>query len=106
MDYYESSSRVEADHTHPVDLIEPMASEENADRIRAFDFIERSLLWISDSQTLRDRGLRCTAAVWAIRPDVFNGSTLEQLAVDADCDPQAIHRLAKDFRQTLGIHHE
>ena len=106
MDYYENNAVVGVDHTHPVDLIEPKPVEENTDRLRAFEFIEKLILWITESQTMRNRGLRCTAAVWVIRPDALNGATLEQLAVDADCDPQALHRMAKDFRQTLGIHHE
>ena len=106
MDYYENNAAVGVDHTHPVDLIEPKEVEENTERLKALQFVDSFLSWISDSRTLRNRGLRCTAAVWAIRPELFDSATLEKLAIDADCDPQAIHRLAKDFRQTLGISHE
>jgi len=100
-----------ADFGHPIDRIEPMddcpdVPTQNSladERRRAGEFIERFILWLADSRTLRDRGLRATAALWAIRPDLVDGATLEKLAVAADCDPQALHRLAVDFRATLGI---
>jgi hypothetical protein len=38
-----------------------------------------------------------------IRPDLIDGTTLEQIGTLAGCSRQAVHKLAISFRQTTGM---
>lgn len=69
----------------------------------AKEVICRFLLWMNDAPTTMDRGLRGTVALYCVRPDLMDGATLEKIGEEADRTRQYIHKLAEDFRQTLGI---
>jgi hypothetical protein len=69
----------------------------------ASDVVCRLLIWIADGRTLDDRGLRACVALYCIRPDLIEGSTLDRIGVLAGCSRQAVHKLAIAFRQTTGL---
>lgn len=72
-------------------------------RALALEVITHLLLWMSDSPTLENRGLRATVALWCIRPDLIGGITLEQIGELAGCTRQAVCKLADDFRKNMGL---
>ena len=72
-------------------------------RTMASDVICRLLIWMADGRTLEDRGLRASIALYCIRPDLIDGTTLEQIGTLAGCSRQAVHKLAIAFRQTTGM---
>jgi hypothetical protein len=83
-------------------FIEP-ASPRQEVRTMASDVICRLLIWMSDGRTLEDRGLRACVALYCIRPDLIDGTTLDGIGVLAGCSRQAVHKLAIAFRQTTGL---
>ncbi len=76
---------------------------QQAVRTMASDVICRLLIWMADGRTLEDRGLRACIALYCIRPDLIDGTTLEQIGTLAGCSRQAVHKLAISFRQTTGM---
>ena len=69
----------------------------------ATDVICRLLIWMADGRTLEDRGLRACVALYCIRPDLIDGSTLDRIGVLAGRSRQAVHKLAIAFRETTGL---
>ncbi len=69
----------------------------------AVEVVGRLLIWIADSRTIEERGLRTSVALYCIRPDLINGSTLEHIGTAAGCSRQAVHKLVLGFRQTMGL---
>ena len=69
----------------------------------ATEVASRLLIWMADGRTLDERGLRASIALYCIRPDLINGTTLEQIGTLAGCSRQAVHKLASAFRQTTGM---
>ena len=63
----------------------------------------RLLIWMADGRTLHERGLRASIALYCIRPDLIDSTTLEQIGTLAGCSRQAVHKLASAFRQTTGM---
>lgn len=63
----------------------------------------RLLIWMADGRTLENRGLRACVALYCIRPDLVDGTTLEQVGALAGCSRQAVHKLAISFRRTMGL---
>jgi len=63
----------------------------------------RLLIWMADGRTLNERGLRASIALYCIRPDLIDGTTLEQIGTLAGCSRQAVHKLTSAFRQTTGM---
>jgi hypothetical protein len=58
---------------------------------------------MADAPTLEKRGLRATVALHCIRPDLINGVPLEYIGDNAGCTRQSIHKLSRNFRQSMGI---
>lgn len=65
--------------------------------------ISRLMIWVVDSPTLAGRGLRLNVMLFCIRPDLVDGATLEEIGDGAGCSRQAVHKLARDFRLTMGL---
>lgn len=65
--------------------------------------ISRLMTWVVDSPTHAGRGLRCSVMLFCIRPDLIDGATLEEIGDAAGCTRQAVHKLARDFRLTMGL---
>ena len=81
---------------------EPVDPRQEAQAM-ASEVIRRLLIWMADGRTLEDRGLRACVALYCIRPDLIEGTTLDQIGVLAGCSRQAVHKLAIEFRQTTGL---
>ena len=88
-------------HADPF-FTEPTNPRDDARQI-ASDIACRLLIWMADGRTLHERGLRASIALYCIRPDLINGTTLEQIGTLAGCSRQAVHKLATAFRQTTGM---
>ncbi len=90
-----------ADWRHPVDELEPreIGSESDA---RACEAISRTFIWIADACSLEQVGLRATVVLHAVRQDLIEGATLEDIGLRAGCSRQGIENLLADFRATLG----
>lgn len=72
-------------------------------RALGLEVITHLLLWMSDAPTLESRGLRATVALYCVRPDLIDGLTFDQIGELAGCTPQAVHKLANDFRANTGM---
>jgi hypothetical protein len=81
---------------------EPVSPRQEA-LAMASDVICRLLIWMADGRTLADRGLRASVALYCIRPDLIDGTTLDRIGVVAGCSRQAVHKLAIAFRQTTSL---
>lgn len=81
---------------------EPADPQQEAQAM-ASEVIRRLLIWIADGRTLGDRGLRACIALYCIRPDLIDNTTLDQIGALAGCSRQAVHKLAIEFRQTTGL---
>lgn len=81
---------------------EPTTPREEG-RAVALEVICHLLLWMADAPTLEDRGLRTSVALYCIRPDLIDGSTLEQIGELSGRTRQAVHQLADSFRGTIGL---
>ena len=72
-------------------------------RTQASEAICCLLIWMADAPTLEDRGLRATVALYCIRPDLIGGATLEKIGSRTGCTRQAVHKLADNFRVSMGL---
>jgi len=72
-------------------------------REQGFEVIRHLLIWMADAPTLEKRGLRATVALHCVRPNLINGVTLESIGDKAGCTRQSIHKLARDFRDNMGL---
>ncbi|OAM88529.1 hypothetical protein OH491_10355 [Termitidicoccus mucosus] len=72
-------------------------------REQGLEVIRHLLIWMADAPTLEKRGLRATLALHCIRPDLIHGATLEQIGDHAGYTRQSIHKLARDFRDSMGL---
>lgn len=72
-------------------------------RERGLEVIRHLLIWMSDAPTMEKRGVRATVALYCLRPDLVGGVTLQQIGEQAGCTPQAIHKVAGDFRHNMGL---
>lgn len=91
-----ASAAAAAFFTEPVD---PKAEA----RAMTLEAITHVMLWIAEGCTLMQRGLRATIVLRQVRPDLIGGMTLEQIGEQADCTRQTVHKLADDFRKSMGI---
>lgn len=83
----------------------PPAALDHYEEARAMfrHVISRLMIWVVDAPTLAGRGLRFNVMLFCIRPDLVDGATLEEIGDGAGCTRQAVHKLARDFRLTLGL---
>jgi hypothetical protein len=72
-------------------------------REMAAEVVGRVLIWMAESSTLDERGLRSTVALYCVRPDLIEGASLEKLGQLSGRSRQAMHQLAQDFRATTGL---
>lgn len=72
-------------------------------RALALEVICRLLIWIADGDTVENRGLRATVALYCVRPDLLDGITLEKIGERSGMSRQGVFRLATDFRETTGF---
>ena len=72
-------------------------------RTIALEVICRLLIWMADGDSLKDRGLRASVALYCVRPDLLNGQTLEQIGTRSGLSRQAVYKLAVSFRLTTGL---
>lgn len=84
---------------------EPIDARREA-RHLSLETICRFLLWTADAPTLEDRGLRTSVALYCIRPDLIDGATLEQIGETTGRTRQHVHKLAENFRFSIGLRHE
>lgn len=75
-------------------------------RALSLEVICRLLLWMADAPTMEDRGLRTSVALYCIRPDLIDGATLEQIGEETGRSRQHVHKLAENFRVSIGLRHE
>jgi hypothetical protein len=72
-------------------------------RALTLEIVCRLLLWMADAPTIEDRGLRASAALYCIRPDLIDGETLERLGDVSGRTRQHMHKLADNFRRDIGL---
>jgi hypothetical protein len=72
-------------------------------RFLALEVVCRLLVWMSEAETLDERGVRATVALYCVRPDLINEATLEEIGHVAGRTKQAVHQLADSFRETTGM---
>ena len=72
-------------------------------RALTLEVICRVLIWIAESATREERSVRATVALYCVRPDLLEESTLEEIGDSSGRSPQAIHKLAESFRTTTGL---
>lgn len=61
------------------------------------------LLWMADAPTIEERGLRTSAALFCVRPDLMNGETLEEIGRRSGRTKQYVHKLTDSFRRRTGL---
>ena len=86
-----------ADNRHPVDYFEPEAT----DNSRHADALARVMVWVAQGTTLRDRGYRAMVVIHCLRPAALDEQTLEEVGKTAGYTRQAVHQLARDFKDTF-----
>lgn len=83
-------------------FLEPAAPQAEA-RLQASEAMSRLLIWLADAPTLKTRGVRATVALYCVRPDLIDGATLERIGELAGITRQAVHKVAENFRFSLGL---
>jgi len=76
--------------------------DEETPESRACEILRRTFIWIAEGRSLEQRGLRATVVLYCVRPDLIDGQTLESIGFAAGVTRQRAHRLATEFRQTVG----
>jgi len=87
---------------HDSFFAEPVDSRQEA-RLLALEVICRLLIWMAESDSLDERGVRATVALWCVRPDLIGEATLEEIGHVAGRSKQAVHQLADSFREMTGF---
>lgn len=81
---------------------EPVDPKQEA-RFLALEVICRLLVWMAETASLDDRGVRATVALYCVRPDLINDATLEEIGHMSGRTKQSVHQLADSFRETTGM---
>lgn len=89
-------------NNHDSFFTEPVDPQAEA-RFLALEVVCRLLIWMAEGESLDERGVRATVALWCIRPDLVNEATLEEIGDLAGRTKQAVHQLADSFRETTGL---
>ena len=85
---------------HPVDDIEPMPEDTNLTEVA--EKFARVLEWASRASSLVGMGQRMYVVLYAMRPALIEGMTLEQMGKLNGSTRQAVDKLICDFRDTFG----
>ena len=80
---------------------EPVDPKQEA-RFLALEVVCRLFIWMAEGESLEERGVRATVALYCVRPDLINEATLEEVGHVAGRSKQAVHQLADSFRETTG----
>lgn len=72
-------------------------------RRQALEVITRVLIWIAEGTNAPSREVRATVALYCVRPDLIGCPTLEQIGHAAGISGQAAHKLAQNFRASMGF---
>ena len=72
-------------------------------RTQVGEAVTRMLVWIAEDDDITRLGLRSMVALYCVRPDLIEGASLEKIGVLGGCSAQAVHKLAKDFRQNMEL---
>ena len=89
-------------NNHDSFFAEPVDPQAEA-RFLALEVVCRLLIWMAEGESLDERGVRATVALWCIRPDLVSEATLEEIGNLAGRTKQAVHQLADSFRETTGL---
>jgi hypothetical protein len=89
-------------NNHDSFFAEPVDPHAEA-RFLALEVTCRLLIWMAEGESLNERGVRATVALWCIRPDLIGEATLEEIGHVAGRTKQAVHQLAESFRETTGF---
>lgn len=89
-------------NNHDSFFAEPVDPQAEA-RFLALEVVCRLLIWMAEGESLDERGVRATIALWCIRPDLVSEATLEEIGDLAGRTKQAVHQLADSFRETTGL---
>jgi hypothetical protein len=81
---------------------EPVDPKQEA-RFLALEVVCRLFIWMAEGESLEERGVRATVALYCVRPDLINEATLEEIGNMAGRSKQAVHQLADSFRETMGM---
>ena len=96
---HENGRVVDAYEHHPVDDMEPDTSVAPEEIAEAFG---RVLEWASRANSLVAMGQRMYVMLYALRPALIEGMTLEQIGKQNATTRQNIDKLVCDFRDTFG----
>lgn len=72
-------------------------------RAQTVEAVSRILFWIAEAGSIQNRGVRATIMLYCVRPDLIGGVTLERIGDDAGMTRQATHKLAQEFRLSMGF---
>jgi hypothetical protein len=72
-------------------------------RALTVEVISRLFIWMSEGDSLEERGVRATVVLYCVRPDLIGESTLEEIGHVAGRSKQAVHQLADSFREATGF---
>ena len=101
------TTRTTTHTTHATPADEKFFAEEiiiaNEARRQALEVITRVLIWIVEGANAPSREVRATIAIHCVRPDLVGNLTLEQIGRAAGISGQAAHKLARDFRVSMGL---
>lgn len=89
-------------NNHDSFFAEPVDPQAEA-RFLALEVVCRLFIWMAEGESLDERGVRATVALWCIRPDLVSEATLEEIGNLAGRTKQAVHQLADSFRETTGL---
>jgi len=72
-------------------------------RCLALEVVTRLFIWMAEGDSLEERGVRATVALYCVRPDLINEAALEEIGEISGRSRQAVHKLADSFRATTGV---
>jgi hypothetical protein len=81
---------------------EPVDAKREA-RFLTLEVVSRLLIWMAEGESIDERGVRATVALYCIRPDLIGEATLEEIGHSGGRSRQAVHQLADSFRETTGV---
>ena len=89
-------------NNHDSFFTEPVDAQQEG-RFLALEVISRVLIWITEADSLEERGVRTTVVLFCTRPDLIKEETLDEIGEISGRSRQAVHQLAESFRATTGL---